>query len=278
MKERVLTALVLIPIVLAIVFLNSFWPIWIAIFIAFLIGYGEVCKLADSASPIPLLGLVPLLLALPVVSGTGGDTTLLSFGPSPFEAAVWIVIATGFGVLGCAYVTSGGRGKFAAEVTSLWLVIPLVSLVFIKSLDNGGTGVFNAKSNILLVFIPLWIGDTMAYLFGKKFGKRLIAPKISPKKTTVGAVANFAGSCAGGILAALYLDLPFFVGAIVGVVAGTFGQAGDLLESAMKRARGLKDSGNLLPGHGGLLDRIDSILLTAPMVALVVAAFLGSSR
>jgi phosphatidate cytidylyltransferase len=123
--------------------------------------------------------------------------------------------------------------------------------------------------------VPLWIGDSLAIFAGRAFGKHLLAPKISPKKTIEGGIANLLGCISGGIGVAALIDQPAIVGILVGLATGILGQAGDLLESAMKRSAGVKDSGKLLPGHGGLLDRIDSILLSAPIVALIVMT-LGS--
>lgn len=258
-------------------FVNSFWPIWITTAIVFALGATEIVKLADAKAAYGLVGWVPLLLAVPIATAHGPDSPLIIFGASSFELAFWILITTALGVLGCAYITSGGRGRFAAEVTSLWLAAPLVSLIVLKTHDQA-VGTFFWKSNILFALIPLWIGDTLAYFCGKQFGKHLLAPKISPKKTIEGGIANVIGCLLGGLGTALLLGEPVFVGTLIGLVAGFFGQAGDLLESAMKRARGMKDSGTLLPGHGGILDRIDSILITAPMVALVIAAFDPISR
>ncbi len=234
--------------------------------------------MADSSSPVPLLGLLPLLLTVPIPSEGGKDAPLLNFGPTTLEMGMWLMLAALFGVLGCLYIASGGRGKFAAEVCSLWLAAPLACLVFLKLFDSGEQHFFAWKSALLFVFVPLWVGDSLAYFLGKKFGKRLLAPKISPKKTVVGASANFIGCLVAAVAVSSLLGWPTFVGVLCGLAAGVLGQLGDLLESAMKRARGLKDSGNLLPGHGGLLDRIDSILLTAPVVAIIVSAYIPVAR
>ena len=124
----------------------------------------------------------------------------------------------------------------------------------------------------LLTFLTLfcvWATDSFAFFVGKAWGKRKLAPSISPNKTVVGAV--------GGLIAALIVGLMFgqvllgkpVVGLVVGVVAGVFGQLGDLFESALKRDIGVKDLGGIIPGHGGILDRFDSLLFTAPLVALL---------
>jgi phosphatidate cytidylyltransferase len=120
---------------------------------------------------------------------------------------------------------------------------------------------------VFLVLASTWAGDSAAYFAGSRFGRRRFAPRLSPNKTWAGAVGGLAGSIAGGCLA-----LPLFAGGVslpavagVSLGVGLAGQLGDLFESLWKRAKGVKDSGNLIPGHGGILDRIDSLLLGIPV-------------
>jgi phosphatidate cytidylyltransferase len=115
-----------------------------------------------------------------------------------------------------------------------------------------------------------WIGDACAYYVGKNLGRHKLAPHISPHKTWEGAIASVAGSVIFGVL---YLTraLPAVTvieAALLSVVVNIAGQTGDLAESALKRGAGVKDSGSLLPGHGGLLDRVDSTLFALPIVYL----------
>ena len=115
-----------------------------------------------------------------------------------------------------------------------------------------------------------WLGDTCAYFAGKGFGRHKLAPHISPHKTWEGSAASLAGSVIFGIL---YLPCVLPVVSMVeagllSAVVNLAGQAGDLAESALKRGAGLKDSSTLLPGHGGLLDRVDSTLFALPVVYL----------
>jgi phosphatidate cytidylyltransferase len=115
-----------------------------------------------------------------------------------------------------------------------------------------------------------WVGDACAYYVGKSMGRHALAPNISPKKTWEGAVSSLAGSVIFGIV---YLNraLPavsLVEACLLSVVVNIAGQAGDLAESALKRGAGVKDSSSLLPGHGGLLDRVDSSLFALPVVYL----------
>lgn len=129
-----------------------------------------------------------------------------------------------------------------------------------------------------ILFFPLvaiWVGDTAAYFVGRRYGKRALAPRLSPRKTWEGAVAGFLGS----VLAALiYLPVARWAGmdlgpaaaALLGAIVAIAGQGGDLLESLLKRDCGVKDSSELLPGHGGVLDRVDSLLFAFPVTYLLL--------
>lgn len=120
-----------------------------------------------------------------------------------------------------------------------------------------------------------WVGDTFAYYGGRAFGSHLMAPEISPKKTWEGAVSSVAASTALGLafLVWQFPALPAWKGALLCILANVAGQVGDLAESAMKRGAGVKDSGTLLPGHGGWLDRVDSSLFSVPLVYWVLQAW-----
>lgn len=121
---------------------------------------------------------------------------------------------------------------------------------------------------VLLALAAAWGGDTAAYYVGKGWGRYKLYPAVSPGKTREGAVAGLAGTLvAMALVRALALpDLPMAHVAALGVLAAALGQLGDLCESLLKRGAGVKDSGSLLPGHGGLLDRLDSLLFVAPVV------------
>ena len=127
------------------------------------------------------------------------------------------------------------------------------------------------QRSIHLLFFALalnWVGDSAAYYFGRKFGKHKLAPIISPGKSWEGAVASVAASTVFGLL---YLGntlsfLPFYVVIVLAILGNAAGQLGDLVESSIKRGGGVKDSGNLLPGHGGVLDRLDSSMFAIPVV------------
>ncbi len=153
-----------------------------------------------------------------------------------------------------------------------WIIVPLASL---NLLHWGGApsealqSTWNFRVPILLALLPLWAGDSAAIFAGKAFGKHPLAPTISPKKTWEGGIANFLACVLTAWGTSIWVGIPAFYGVLIGVLTGTLGQAGDLFESWLKRKADLKDSGTLLPGHGGILDRIDSLLFTALPTTLV---------
>ncbi|GAC1348327.1 MAG: hypothetical protein NVSMB23_29190 [Myxococcales bacterium] len=128
---------------------------------------------------------------------------------------------------------------------------------------------------IVLALVVTWFNDTGAYFAGRAFGKRKLYPRISPSKTVEGAAGGFLASVGGAIgVQLLFLpQLPLWGAAAIGAGGAALGPLGDLSESMLKRAYGAKDSGNMLPGHGGLLDRIDALLFNAPFVLLCARLF-----
>jgi phosphatidate cytidylyltransferase len=136
-----------------------------------------------------------------------------------------------------------------------------------------------------LLTLPLaltWIGDTCAYFGGRAFGKRKLIPSVSPGKTVAGAVASVVGTVVAGAIYAQFVlhdwlgvPLSLVAGALTGLVVSPVAQIGDLAESLLKREAGVKDSGTLLPGHGGVLDRFDSLFFTIPVTYWVLALLLA---
>ena len=119
--------------------------------------------------------------------------------------------------------------------------------------------------------IVTWLNDTGAYLIGARLGKTKLAPALSPKKTVEGALGGLAFATVTSVLCGLWFQLPLVHALILGPVLGMLGQVGDLCESAIKRDLGIKDFGGIMPGHGGILDRFDSILFTAPIAYYYLA-------
>jgi phosphatidate cytidylyltransferase len=128
---------------------------------------------------------------------------------------------------------------------------------------------------MLFVAVCVWATDTSAYCVGRSLGRHKLAPSISPGKTLEGAVGGLLGAMAAGAAFSHGIHLPLTHGLAIGTLAGAFGQVGDLCESALKREVGIKDFGRALPGHGGALDRFDSLLFVAPLAYLYLRLVAG---
>ena len=145
----------------------------------------------------------------------------------------------------------------------LYVAVPLSLLLYVPVL--AGDGVWRPETVLCYIFI-IWANDVFAYLVGMTFGRHRLCERLSPKKSWEGFFGGLAGAVAMGYVAARVLDADVWAWLGLALVAAATGVLGDLVESMFKRAAGVKDSGNLIPGHGGVLDRFDAMLLSAPFV------------
>jgi phosphatidate cytidylyltransferase len=252
--QRILTALVLVLVIFGILFFDP-TTIGIKVFLLILISISflEWAKITASSSP---LWLLPAFL--------GCVSAILAPYRIPILSYTVIPIA--------GYLVSTSlkhEQKWVERLASnIWLYLTLTSMITLS---------VPAKPNqlvwILLATIPIWVGDSCGLFVGKAIGKRPLAPTISPKKTIEGGVGNFIGCVAS----AFALSVPFHVqpavALLIGLNCGIIGQVGDLFQSHLKRMADLKDSGNILPGHGGVLDRIDSLMTSVPVTLALLVAF-----
>jgi phosphatidate cytidylyltransferase len=141
----------------------------------------------------------------------------------------------------------------------------LVALPLSYAIRLHGEGI-RGPALLLFALVIIWVGDTAAYFVGRSIGKYKLAPHLSPKKTWEGTVASFVGSLIVALIFARYMTVPLRHLLAMAALGNVAGQVGDLLESAYKRSAGIKDSGSILPGHGGVLDRIDALILAIPVV------------
>lgn len=173
---------------------------------------------------------------------------------------------------------------FAGACYIGWL---LSHYILLRMLDTPLQGGWLAFLNIppgaawvYMVFAVTWLQDTGAYLVGRSWGRHRMAPYLSPKKSWEGAAGGFVASVLAAVLAKLLLGLPIGYGmaVVLGAVGGVVGPLGDLAESLIKRQIGVKDASNLIPGHGGILDRADSMLFTAPVLYYLIIVLTAFSR
>jgi phosphatidate cytidylyltransferase len=265
--KRVLTALLLIPIVLVLVFLGPKWQ-WL-----FSLGVAAVAALAGweylglaqqcGAKP-PRVAVVLALLALFAANFQWPDWTAGAFGLlclallviCTFRRPVERVMADASASVFCMFYTG----------------FTLLTLISLRAQANG-------PSLVAFLLCVVWAGDSTALYVGRTWGRRKMAPSLSPGKTWEGAVGSMVGSLiAAGILLELanllqardlaVLSYPdeLWYWLVLAALVNAAAQVGDLAESALKRAAGVKDSGSLLPGHGGVLDRVDAVLVAAPVL------------
>lgn len=281
--RRVLVALVGIPLAILIVWQGG-WYLGLVMSVVAGLGAREFFELAASRAGRPLLipgiaGAVslPLLATLypsfgtlsPWAFGTGLLLILLALGGS-----VWVRGVEG-SPMSAASATATG-----ALYTGGTLAFALLLRHLPDTLDVGADAIHGG----FLVAFPItvtWIGDSAAYFVGKRWGRRKLVPRVSPGKTVVGGLAGLAGSIiSAALFALLFLDpgrplgLGLLTASIIGAVLGVAAQLGDLTESVLKREAGVKDAGEILPGHGGVLDRFDALFFTIPLCYLLLALHL----
>ena len=266
---RVLSALVLLPVVL--------WLAWYG-----RVPFAVLIGLATAASAYEVNGLPwapreqgakpapgrPLSLSLVASVLVAGLLPLIEEVPQIHLTAAGLIAAL---VIVCLFdalffeleLQRVPQRLGLAVLGAVWPGLLLAALVRLRKLPHGAGW-------ILLALTVTWANDTGGYFAGRFFGKHKLFPRVSPKKTWEGFAGGMAASIGGALVVQLLFipELPTWGAAIVGAGAGLLGPIGDLSESMLKRAFGAKDSGRLLPGHGGMLDRIDALFFNAPYVLL----------
>lgn len=269
-KTRVLAALVMAPLaILAILLLPTQWMAVLAA-VVFLVGLWEWLRLAEVEDTLARTVLLVLNLLLMVAmvwashTASGGSLVLLQLATMVgvgwwLLAAAWLR-AYDFGSDHQSWARAAKLAAGTLAVVPAWCALVLVH----AQRPNGHLW-------LLVALAIVWAADTGAYFAGRKLGRHKLSPRISPNKTVEGLVgggiAGIAVGLVGGALAGASLaQLPAVALAALAVVLASV--VGDLFESLLKRHAGVKDSGNLIPGHGGLLDRMDSVLAALPVFAL----------
>jgi phosphatidate cytidylyltransferase len=276
--KRVATAAVLIPFVVGLVLRGSTAMVSLALALVTLLALFEYFALGEAigqrayrfwtATCALLLIYVQWRAATALSYELSGGLTLqrktgwFAEGMPSLEAAFFLFI------LGIAALTLWTRRPLvealpAAGISASGLLLIAFPLTFAIRLHGLGT-----EGPLLLLFalVIVWVGDTAAYFVGRAVGKHPLASQLSPKKTWEGTLASFLGSLLVAVAFGRWLSAPLPHLLAMAAAGNVAGQAGDLLESAYKRSAGVKDSGGLLPGHGGILDRIDALILAIPVV------------
>ena len=245
--KRVATALVLIPTISWVVIWAPFWLFAVVISAIAMLCYREYDSFVANSGIAPpgligyLLGLALLHVPQAWIVCVFGALLFLALSMRSADLRQALPRA-GAGLLGLLYAFGPWRMGIELRAADPWW------LLFACALN--------------------WVGDTAAFYVGRAVGKRKLAPRVSPAKSWEGAIASVVGSVAFGVfvMPRLLPAVPAWQFAVLAAAANVAGQFGDLSESAMKRGAGMKDSSNLLPGHGGWLDRVDSSLFAMPVV------------
>ncbi len=261
---RLLTAVVVVPILLYALF-GAPWQLFFGIVVlASIISAVEMATM--------MLPGQRLLMGWAVVASLGVFAAFY-FQPSALAIMTGVLGALVLGFLGGLMVpdpipSASNRMGFLV-VTPLYAGGLLSTIALLHRLDHGGAWV-------VLSMMLAWFGDTGGYFAGRAFGKHKLYPKVSPKKTIEGAIGGGLASIGGALLAHFwYLPaLPLVDGILLAIGASILGQSGDLMISLIKRSADVKDSGFIVPGHGGLLDRIDALTMTGFSTWLYTAWFL----
>lgn len=265
---RLLTAAVVVPLLLLLLYRGPPWGLYLLILPASLVGTYELLSMThhrrDSAGtekadvPSQAIGLVLAACA----------SAAVYFGP---DARYLLTVLAVIPVLGplvtlvrLGDIKTAGLRAVTMSMAPLFVSMPLVWLAVVRR------DVPDGPSYVVMTLMFAWFSDTGGYFAGRFLGKHKLYEAVSPKKTVEGAFGGLAGSVIGALLAHFwYLPrIPLVHALVLAVVAGALGQAGDLGESLVKRSMGVKDSGAIVPGHGGILDRIDALLLTSTVVYL----------
>jgi phosphatidate cytidylyltransferase len=248
LRWRAATALVLAPVALGAIALGK-WAVLVVVFIVMAVAAYELSRALE---PLPFVaalgaGAVPILLAIP-------------YGPTGILAGALLGLPWALLWFAGRPETRTLRAVLAVLLMALWVGAPLAHL-----------GLFpRSRYGVVLILIAVvgpWISDSGAYFAGRIFGRHLLFPGISPNKTVEGGIGGLLCTVlVVGLVSYELLGFTLAKAAIIGAGVSVFSQIGDLFESALKRILDVKDLGRFLPGHGGVLDRVDSLLFTAPAV------------
>jgi len=252
---RVLSAVVLAPFAVSAVYFGDIYFVLFLALVAVIMGV-EWCRTSFATTPAIYISLTTLWVLIALYSAYEGYVQI-AFLSLLLCSSVFFVMT---------WFRRGGTEWRGAFVGPLYVGIPVLSLLEIRGSNDMGLEL------TLSLFFVVWATDIGAYFSGKTIGGPKIAPSISPNKTWAGLFGGMAGAAATAVALDYYmlnLDVALWVVAVIGTLLAVLAQIGDFCESAWKRHFKIKDASNLIPGHGGVLDRLDGVLFVAPALYLI---------
>jgi phosphatidate cytidylyltransferase len=257
LRKRVLTAVVLAALLVVVVLWLPPWVTVVVFTLAILLGAWEWSAFLLPSSPrwrlayVLLVGVL-LWVAWAIATGTGGPDLVL------VAALLWWITALGWIIFAPRRVA-----PWSAGVAGILALVPAwLALVWLRLSQPAGA------QWMLFALVLVWVADIGAFFFGRSFGRRRLAPQVSPGKTWEGVWGAFAVSAVVAIAGSRWFQVPLRLFLPLCLAAVGFSIVGDLTESLLKRFAGVKDSGSIFPGHGGVMDRIDSLTGAAPVLLL----------
>jgi phosphatidate cytidylyltransferase len=278
LAQRIAVSAVAIPLVFGAVWYGG-WPLVGLVTVLGVLGTHELYGLSRRVGPAPLgaSGLGAAALVPPAVYAALRDPAGPVAEAWPYAAALWLVLLLGLALWRRA---PGDRPLEAVAVTVFAVAYAAALPAFLLEIRHRSHDV-RSWAGAWLVFFPLvvtWVGDTAAMFAGRAIGGPKLAPVVSPRKTRAGSVAGVIGALLVAPVFALFVFPPVGVAGslaallLIAGVLGVLGQMGDLAESLFKREAGVKDSSHLIPGHGGVLDRLDALYVVIPVTAALYRA------
>jgi phosphatidate cytidylyltransferase len=284
---RVLSALVLLPIVIGTIWLLPAGATFLLAAVAAVLAFSEYRAIARALGvsvPAGIGSVAVVLVCCSMWIADRASDLSLNGGIYPAPNLVYLVLMAALIVVGSISIAQGRPGPAvladaaATLFAPIYIGLPLGALAAVR----GDVGTMGASSNIawdavdgrwvlLLLLVVIVVSDSAQYYTGRAFGRRPLSPAISPKKTVEGAIGGVVfGTIAMTVGGRYIFGAPLWMLALLGAAISLLGIVGDLFESLLKRSAGVKDSSNLIPGHGGVLDRIDSWLFAAPVYYVFV--------
>jgi phosphatidate cytidylyltransferase len=280
LRQRIITALILAPLVILGIFKLPLIGFIIALTAVTLLGFWEWTQFTESNSRIAALIPAAVVTGLSFLF-ISPDVTSLNQLAAPHYAVLalgfaWWIIASGMAITYPKTTNLWQGSKALRHVFGFLTLIPFLWSVIILRASDISVDPYHGAKLVLYVCFLVWAADSGAYFAGKSMGKRKMAPHVSPNKTIEGLIGGIIAALIVGWLFAGWFDIQFTSPlhmVIITLITVVISVLGDLVESMFKRVSGIKDSSNIIPGHGGILDRIDSLTAAFPVFALLYYVF-----